>query len=366
VAEEQITIPRVSAEATKRRSYQKLLARLIDLTRTNNISISLKSFKELSLEELVAIIDDLDPEGKIAGERTQNIKQLLPQPQELLAVKSYKGQISLLVPAEVFFRHLLKVKRPDAKCQVMQVMNSFSDNALETERRCNVLSNVCIQVLKSERLKRILESVLTIGNKLNEGTRTGGVAGFKFESLLKLTQTKSSDGKMTVLDYLVRAFVKRNERHLLALDLEFPSCQEASKMKINEIVGDVQLLHESIRRCRKELELMKSDQRGKSVQRQPHLTSPERKKDGGRAYDAPAGFLAELQSRKVKAVEEETEKENNVGHEVTLGLENRVKLEKFSPGVERLESFLSDAEQTLKSLKDKEKFTIESCRVSLL
>jgi hypothetical protein len=78
VAEEQITIPRVSAEATKRRSYQKLLARLIDLTRTNNISISLKSFKELSLEELVAIIDDLDPEGKIAGERTQNIKQLLP------------------------------------------------------------------------------------------------------------------------------------------------------------------------------------------------------------------------------------------------------------------------------------------------
>ncbi len=71
-------------------------------------------------------------------------------------------------------------------------------------------------------------------------------------------------------------------------------------------------------------------------------------------------------SKKVKAVEEETEKENNVGHEVTLGLENRVKLEKFSPGVERLESFLSDAEQTLKSLKDKEKFTIESCRVSLL
>jgi len=164
VAEEQITIPRVSAEATKRRSYQKLLARLIDLTRTNNISISLKSFKELSLEELVAIIDDLDPEGKIAGERTQNIKQLLPQPQELLAVKSYKGQISLLVPAEVFFRHLLKVKRPDAKCQVMQVMNSFSDNALETERQCNVLSNVCIQVLKSERLKRILESVLTNWN----------------------------------------------------------------------------------------------------------------------------------------------------------------------------------------------------------
>ena len=110
---------------------------MIDLTRTNNISISLKSFKELSLEELVAIIDDLDPEGKIAGERTQNIKQLLPQPQKLLAVKSYKGQISLLVPAEVFFRHLLKVKRPDAKCQVMQVMNSFSDNALETERQCN-------------------------------------------------------------------------------------------------------------------------------------------------------------------------------------------------------------------------------------
>jgi hypothetical protein len=98
---------------------------------------------------------------------------------------------------------------------------------------------------------------------------------------------------MTVLDYLVRAFVKRNERHLLALVLEFPSCQEVSKMKINEIVGD---------HCRKELELMKSDQRGKSVQRHPHCTSPERKKDGS------------------------------------------------SPGVERLESFLSDAEQKYEAI----------------
>jgi hypothetical protein len=93
---------------------------------------------------------------------------------------------------------------------------------------------------------------------------------------------------------------------------------------------------------------------------------PEEKKDCGRPNDAPAGFLAELQSRKAKAVEGEDEKENNVGHKVTLGLANRVKLEKFSPGVEKLERFLSDAEHTLKSLKDKEKFTIETCRVSLM
>jgi hypothetical protein len=264
-------------------------------------------------------------------------------------------------------------------------MNSFSDSAREIERKLDLLSNVCTQVLKSERLKRILGSVLSIGNKLNEGTRTGGVAGFKFESLLKLTQTKSPNGKMTVLDFLVGVFVKRNERHMLALDLEFPCCQEASKIKINEIVGDVQSLQANIRNCGKELELMKSDQRGKSFQKQTHCTShddkrlllPDCSKEGknlltdmqkrdGHANGMPAGFLAGLQSKKTKSIEGEIKKESNPGHESTECRENRAKQQIFSPGVERLEHFLSDAEKTFMSLKDNEQFTIEACRVSFV
>jgi hypothetical protein len=55
---------------------------------------------------------------------------------------------------------------------------------------------------------------------MNEGTRTGGAAGFKFDSLLKLTQTKSSDGKMTVLDFLVTILVGKGQRDTLKLSLD--------------------------------------------------------------------------------------------------------------------------------------------------
>jgi hypothetical protein len=369
------------------------LAKLIDLTRANNISISLKAFKEFSLSELVAIIADLDPDKKIAGERTQNIKQLLPHQQELLAVKSYNGDDSALVPAEVFFRHLLNVKRPEAKFHVMQVMNSFSDVARETEQKFDLLSNVCNQVLKSERLKRILENVLIIGNKLNEGTRTGGVAGFKFESLLKLTQTKSSDGKMTVLDYLVRTFVNRKERHLLALASEFPDSQEASKINISETIGELRLLQKSIGDCDKELELMKKDQRGGLVGSKikstalhdklqvPDLATarndllhaiqqrkdPTLKKDSRGSSDQRAGFLAELKCKKEITVEERRQKECNCDGDKDLsGFNNCVSLEEFTPGVKRLENFLVDSKRILEAVKGKEKIAIESCRVSVM
>jgi hypothetical protein len=66
-----------------------------------------------------------------------------------------------------------------------------------------------------------------IGNIMNEGTRRVEQLGFKFDSLLKLTQTKSSDGKMTVLDFLVTILVGKGQRDTLKLSLDFPDCQTA-------------------------------------------------------------------------------------------------------------------------------------------
>lgn len=49
-----------------------------------------------------------------------------------------------------------------------------------------------------------MKNVLAIGNAMNDGTWKGGAVGFKLSSLMRLSQTKSSDGSSTVLDYLVK------------------------------------------------------------------------------------------------------------------------------------------------------------------
>ena len=60
---------------------------------------------------------------------------------------------------------------------------------------------------------------------MNAGTLDGGVEAFKFESLSRLSQTKSADGKTTVLDYIVETFIEKGERQALLLTSEFPHIQ---------------------------------------------------------------------------------------------------------------------------------------------
>jgi hypothetical protein len=80
--------------------------------------------------------------------------------------------------------------------------------------------------------------------------------GFKFDSLLKLTQTKSSDGKMTVLDFLVTILVGKGQRDTLKLSLDFPDCQTASRTLITDLVSEVTSLTHYLKQCEDELQAL--------------------------------------------------------------------------------------------------------------
>lgn len=76
---------------------------------------------------------------------------------------------------------------------------------------------------------------------MNEGKVDGGVDAFKFESLPQLSQTKSADGKTTVLDYIVETFIEKGERRALSLMFEFPEIQKSSRLLIGDLVGDMNM-----------------------------------------------------------------------------------------------------------------------------
>eukprot|EP00956_Cyclotella_meneghiniana_P041529 scaffold229838_cov50-Cyclotella_meneghiniana.AAC.2 len=73
------------------------MAKLLDLTRANNIAISLKKFNDFTFRSLAETIDDLDPHCKIVGERVQFIPNLLPTPKEVVAIKKFKGDDDKLI-----------------------------------------------------------------------------------------------------------------------------------------------------------------------------------------------------------------------------------------------------------------------------
>ena len=201
------------------------MAKLLDITRANNVAIQLKAFNDFTLRALAETINDLDPESKIVGERVQFVSQLLPTPKELQAVKKYKGDSDRLSTAELFFKQLIPVKRAEDKVTVMKTMCTLNEHAEEASAAFKTLEEVCGQVMNSWKLEQILLMVLNIGNLMNEGSVDGGVEAFKFESLPTLSQTKSADGKLTVLDYIVETFIEKGGRDTLFLNSDFPDIQ---------------------------------------------------------------------------------------------------------------------------------------------
>jgi len=234
---------------------QKEKAKLIDLGRANNVAITLKAFGEFSHEELAQVIEFIDPFEKIKGDRALFMKDLLPASAEIKVIKGYTGDESRLVPVERWFRKIVHIKRIEEKIHVLRTMESFRNEAIALGDTFQQLTNVCNQVMSSDKLPDLLEMVRQIGNRMNNDSGEEA-AGFKLDFLPRLAQTKGSDKKTTALDLVVMIFHTRNRREDLLLGDDFPGCYAASRLQIRELVADVKMLGGAIQKCKKELNLL--------------------------------------------------------------------------------------------------------------
>ncbi|KAG5143272.1 hypothetical protein JHK82_018967 [Glycine max] len=76
------------------------------------------------------------------------------------------------------------------------------------------------QIRNSVKLKRIMQTILSLGNVFNHGTIRGLTVGFRLDSLLKLTDTRATNNNMTLMHYLCK------EREGNQLDLPWFQCTD--------------------------------------------------------------------------------------------------------------------------------------------
>lgn len=55
---------------------------------------------------------------------------------------------------------------------------------------------------------KLLEAVLKTGNRMNDGTFRGGAQAFKLDTLLKLADVRGTDGKTTLLHFVVQEIIR--------------------------------------------------------------------------------------------------------------------------------------------------------------
>ena len=82
----------------------------------------------------------------------------------------------------------------------------------------------------SDRLKKVLEIILALGNFMNS-QRKGLAVGFKIQSLSKIAETHSGDYKFTLLHYIVKT-IHANMPELIVFTMEFEHLESAQKVRL--------------------------------------------------------------------------------------------------------------------------------------
>lgn len=74
----------------------------------------------------------------------------------------------------------------------------------------------CEELKNSRMFLKILEAVLRTGNRMNVGTNRGDAHAFKLDTLLKLADIKGTDGKTSLLHFVVQEIVRTEGSHVSA------------------------------------------------------------------------------------------------------------------------------------------------------
>ncbi|BAB01984.1 unnamed protein product [Arabidopsis thaliana] len=141
---------------------------------------------KIPLPDLMSSVLALD-ESVIDVDQVDNLIKFCPTKEEAELLKGFIGNKETLGRCEQFFLELLKVPRVETKLRVFSFKIQFHS-----------------QVRGSTKLKRIMQTILSLGNALNHGTARGSAIGFHLDSLLKLTDTRSRNSKMTLMHYLCK------------------------------------------------------------------------------------------------------------------------------------------------------------------
>ena len=228
---------------------------LLDSKRARGVGIALAKLRisyesiRTCLVQLTVIVPGTTKELNL--EALQVLEECLPTQEEVQTVKSYRGDKAKLGEAEKFFTVVGDVPKAKARASALAFQAQFGTRTADVENRVNALTEACKAVKASKRLRKVLEAVLKLGNKLNAeetGSKNGGakVAAFTLNSLLKLSQTKAFDGKVSVLNYLVQILARKEPDSLLIGSELLPLVSPAARYDIHGLKEDVAALRKDL------------------------------------------------------------------------------------------------------------------------
>ncbi|RHN75605.1 putative formin, FH2 domain-containing protein [Medicago truncatula] len=204
---------------------------IINPKKAQNLSILLRALN-VSTEE---VIDALKEGNEIPVELIQTVLKMAPTSDEELKLRLFTGEVSQLGPAERFLKTLVDIPLAFKRLESLLFMFTLREEASSIKECFTTLEVSCNKLRKSRLFQKLLEAVLKTGNRLNNGTYRGGAHAFRLDTLLKLADVKGTDGKTTLLHFVVQEIIR--SEGIRAVKTEKAS-QSHSSMKTEDFIDD--------------------------------------------------------------------------------------------------------------------------------
>ncbi|XP_037088136.1 protein diaphanous-like isoform X2 [Pollicipes pollicipes] len=208
--------------------------RVLDGKAAQNLSIMLAgSFKHMSFEEVKRAVLRCD-DSVLTDSLVESLIQFCPTGDQLKKLEAHQDDYDDLPVAEQFALTIGSIKRLLPRLNSMSFKLKFDEMVQDIKPSVVSATAACEEVMSSQKLARLLELILLLGNYMNAGSRNAEAFGFEISYITKLNNTKDVHNKTTLIHYLAEV-VETKHPELLEFPGEIPHAQAAAKVSAEQV-----------------------------------------------------------------------------------------------------------------------------------
>ncbi|KAJ4751374.1 Formin-like protein [Rhynchospora pubera] len=230
---------------------------IIDQKKSQNIAILLKALNMSKEQVCEALL-----QGNVTNigcEMLEALMKMSPTKDEESKLKEYTdGSPFKLGCAEAFLKAVINVPFAFKRVDAMLFIANFDQELSYLKGSFRILEGACNELRNSRLFHKLLDAVLKTGNRINMGTHRGDARAFKLDTLLKLADLESNDGKTTLLHFIILEVVKSEKlapQFFALLESELTNVKKASTIDPNELANTVSHLSNGIEKVRNVIQL---------------------------------------------------------------------------------------------------------------
>uniref|UniRef100_A0A7S4MWI0 FH2 domain-containing protein n=1 Tax=Odontella aurita TaxID=265563 RepID=A0A7S4MWI0_9STRA len=233
---------------------EKKQVQIIDGKRAMNGGIILARLK-MEYSKIADMVNTMDA-GDLDATQLKALKEFLPTDDENEALKAYmakaeksddkkKQLLQDIQACERYMVAMMEVNNASAKFDCMLFQIEFETRMKEIVDEITIMIEACDQIRSSQRLRKLMAVILTLGNQINTGGTGNLAAGFSLDALLKLDEAKAFDKKTSVLQYLVK-LIRTNDESLLKFKEDLSKSTEAEGVLIDSLLQNMKQMKEEL------------------------------------------------------------------------------------------------------------------------